>query len=919
MSMGVIFLKLLNMSITASWLILAVVCIRFLFRKIPKWILCLLWGVVAIRLIFPFSVESIFSLQPSAEPIKTSTMIEGEIVPYVPSIDSNLRIVENTVNPLLTETFAYPETDSVAPLQIVTSIAGNLWLFGMIVLLIFAAVSVVRLQLSVREAVRYKENIYICDDVKTPFILGVMKPRIYLPSSLKKDEMAYIIAHEKAHLRRKDYLWKPLGYLLLNVYWFNPLCWMAYIMLCKDIEMACDEKVIQDMSFGDKKAYSRVLLSCASQRRLVLSCPLAFGEVGVKERVKSVLYYKRPAFWITVTAIIVCAVVAVCFLTNPQKEYQIRITIPAGSTEEIIYQEQFCYSDEEVSPIGNKITISLGEGIGDTEVVLKPIEVKEENAYEPTYITPGMPVKMDVEKGAWFKIGVNMQNPTTEDIDVYVNVRNVKVRIANDMPTEEERNDSMEETPDWITEVINVEKRDVTHDGVEDYIVTSMTYDSNYMDENAPQMEKIAQQVRYDLIDVKVYEGTNASNPYSEQTLLWSQEYSSVHAGNGQLSIVQVDDKDYILTSNLWAGQGLATWEFEVFSLNETGDKSVIDNQSVEFKLEEDEFADEEYYAEFKHSLEKYIADGILIVACDIDLEQQFVRTQESLYIPQNYYSQALVKFDKAEYFSEDEKPELNVEEKNANIQDENIEKPESEVAMIDTSVVSSIALINGNTGERKTLAKGDAGYSDLLKLYWSLNFSAEYEENSRVGYQYRMILQDTKGNKLQSITPYKDGVIVDSIFLKYDNKSNDAASSLRLMEYLEYICNSEQSLMAKPITEVPVNTLENVTMKMYNYNDCEGNIEITNRSGSEITTGEWYSIQRYEDGEWHRLDELIDVVWTAIEYCIPDGETTEFPTNWKTRYGELPIGEYRIVKEAYLHLEERIETYYLATEFALK
>ena len=438
--MGDIFLKLLNMSITASWLILTVLCIRLLFRKIPKWITCLLWGVVAIRLIFPFSIESSFSLQPSAELIRTSTIVEGEIVPYVPSVDSNLNIIEDTVNPLLAEAFEYQETESVAPLQVFTGITGSVWLCGMVVLLIFALVSMIKLRLCVREAVRYRENIYICDAVKSPFILGIIKPSIYLSSALNKEEMDYIIAHEIAHLRRKDHLWKPFGYLLLCIYWFNPLCWIAYIMLCKDIELACDEKVIKDMSFGDKKEYSRVLLSCASQKRLVSVCPLAFGKVGVKERVKSVLNYKKPAVWITILAIIICIIVAICFLTNPEKEYRIKITIPADSTEEIVYQEDFFYSDEEISPTANKITISLDEGMGDTEVVLKPIEVKEENAYEPTYITPGMPVKMDVEKDAWFKIGVNMQNSTTEDIDVYVSVRNVEVRIASNENTESENN-----------------------------------------------------------------------------------------------------------------------------------------------------------------------------------------------------------------------------------------------------------------------------------------------------------------------------------------------------------------------------------------------------------------------------------------------------------------------------------------------
>ncbi len=704
--MGDIFLKLLNMSITAGWLILVVLGIRLLFRKIPKWVTCLLWGVVAIRLIFPFSIESEFSLQPGAEPVRSNTMVEGQVVPYVPSIDSNLQIVDNVVNPLLAETFAYQEAESVAPLQVLTAVSESIWLCGMAGLLIFALVSMIKLRLSVREAVLYKENIYICDAVKSPFILGIVKPKIYLSSALSEEEMNYIIAHERAHLNRKDHLWKPFGYLLLCIYWFNPLCWIAYIMLCKDIELACDEKVIKNMSIGDKKEYSGVLLSCASQRRPVSVCPLAFGEVEVKERVKSVLNYKKPAFWVTIPAIIVCIIVAICFLTNPHKEYSIRITIPAGSTEEIAYQEDFCYSDEEISPTGHQIILSLGEGAGDAEIVLKPIEVKEENAYEPTYITPGMPVKMDVEKGAWFKIGVNMQNPTTEDIDVYVSVRNVEVRIAS------------EECGD-LSELAGT--------------------DDNQ--ESGPAYQKEAEE--------------NTENPIAEST-------------------------------------------------------------------------------------------------------------------------------------------------------------------MADTSIVSGIVVTNGNTGEEITLSADSAAYKELLKLYRQLDFTVEYEENTRVGYQYKMKLLDTDGNQLQSVTPYKDGVTVDGIFFKYDNTGKDAVPSLSLMEYLEYLCSSEQASTEKTIMEIPVNTLENVTMIMEKYKSYEGDIEIVNQSGDELITGEWYAIYRYEDGEWHRLDELIDGIWKEVAYSIPNGQTTVFPTNWKTWYGELPPGEYCIVKKVYLHLEDGVDMYYLATEFEI-
>lgn len=433
--MGDIFLKLLNMSITAGWLIFAVLCIRLLFRKMPKWVNCLLWGVVAIRLICPFSIESQFSILPSTEPIKSNAVVEGEVQNYIPSIDSRLTIVENMINPMLTETFAYDESDSAAPLQIVTYAAGLVWCCGMVLLIICAVGSAVKLYNLVKEAVCVRDNIYICDAVKSPFILGIFRPRVYLSSALREREMDYILAHESAHLKRKDHWWKALGYLLLCIHWFNPLCWMAYSLLCKDIELACDEKVAKDMTFDEKKEYSKVLLSCARQRSLIMVCPLAFGEVGVKERVKSVLNYKKPTLWIMIATAAVLVILAVCFLTNPTKEYKIRITIPAGSTE------TYCYSDEEISPKGNTLTFYAGEGLGDTEITLLPVEAREENAYdEPIYITPGMPVKIDVEKGAWFKIGVNIQNPTEESMDVYVSVRNVEVRIAS---VEEAENNSL--------------------------------------------------------------------------------------------------------------------------------------------------------------------------------------------------------------------------------------------------------------------------------------------------------------------------------------------------------------------------------------------------------------------------------------------------------------------------------------------
>lgn len=430
--MGDIFLKLLNMSIAASWLILAVLLLRLLLRKTPKWIHCLLWGFVAVRLICPFSIESAYSLIPSAETVQTDKITDedGQISQNIPMIDNRMPVVSNVVNPILRETFISEEEggeENAAPMQIYESAAGFVWCSGVLLMLMYAFIGRLRIGNMVKEAVCHRDNIYLCDAVESPFIFGLIRPRIYLPSGMEADmrEQGYVIAHEQAHLKRKDYLWKPLGYLLLAVYWFNPLCWIAYVLLCRDIEFACDEKVIRDMSLNEKKEYSKALLSCSTRKRGVRICPLAFGEISVKGRIKSILNYKKAPFIILLAAVVICVIVGILFMTNPPREHQIRVTIPAGSTE------QFSYSDEEICPKGSTLTVYAGEGLGDTEIVLLPVEGKEEKVYEPTYITPGMPVKLEVEKGAWYKIGVSVQNPTDENRKVSVSVNNVDVRIAN--------------------------------------------------------------------------------------------------------------------------------------------------------------------------------------------------------------------------------------------------------------------------------------------------------------------------------------------------------------------------------------------------------------------------------------------------------------------------------------------------------
>lgn len=313
--MEALFLKLLNMSIAASWLVLAVMILRLVLKKAPKWVSCILWAMVAIRLICPFFMESVLSLIPSAETVPQDIMYAQE-----PKIHSGVSILNSTVNPVLSESLAPAVGDSVNPVQIVTYIATILWLVGLVVMVLYAMVSYLRIRRKVAASMLLRDNLYICDYIETPFILGVITPRIYIPTTLEEDKVEYVIAHEKAHLKRHDHWWKPLGFVLLTIYWFHPLIWIAYVLLCRDIELACDERVIKKLGEADKKSYSAALLSCSVSHKMITACPLAFGEVGVKERVRTVLNYQKPAFWVVMVAVAACIVVAICFLTNPKKD-----------------------------------------------------------------------------------------------------------------------------------------------------------------------------------------------------------------------------------------------------------------------------------------------------------------------------------------------------------------------------------------------------------------------------------------------------------------------------------------------------------------------------------------------------------------------------------------------------------------------
>lgn len=368
-----VFLKIMNLSISASWLILAVLVLRVVLKKAPKWVMPLLWGVVALRLVCLFSIESALSLIPSAETIPSEIVTETrEPVLYE---QATLDIV---TNPTLPSAAEVPVGVSRQQAQVDFNIYSILWLAGMAALLVHALVSAGKLKKKLATAILLRDNIYESEFVDSPFVFGVIKPKIYLPMHMDEGTAAYVIAHEHAHLARRDHWWKVLGYLVLALHWFNPLVWVAYILFCRDIELACDEKVVKGLDGAARADYSQALLSCAAPGRAVAACPLAFGEGNIKTRVKSALHYKKPAFWVAAAAVLAVVIMAVCFLTNPRSDIDAetllgtsrgeitRISVKMGEADS---GEEYRMSTEEIKTVLSLLDAAEYERLGSASAM----------------------------------------------------------------------------------------------------------------------------------------------------------------------------------------------------------------------------------------------------------------------------------------------------------------------------------------------------------------------------------------------------------------------------------------------------------------------------------------------------------------------------------------------------------------------
>ena len=370
MSMSRIFIEIFNLSAQATLLILVIALLRPLLKRAPKWTVCLMWSLAAIRLAIPFSLESPVSIVPS-----------GAVIPHNigtsknPSIESGIDAVDKIINPIIKDNFAPVIHDSVNPMQVVMEVSAYVWMAGALIMIAYGIISYARLYFRVRPSIKYRDNIYYCDNIDTPFILGFIRPRIYVPSGMREDCLEYVLKHEYAHIKRLDYIWKIAGYLILSVYWFNPLVWLGYVLFCRDVESACDERVIKEMDAEQKKEYSEALVLCSMKRRIVIACPLAFGEVGVRQRIKSVLSYKKPTLWIIIASVVAIAVVAACLLTNQGNEgtenppdgiigAELLYSAPKG---QLVYESPVSYTDKDILRLAAEkpalFTLDISRGV----------------------------------------------------------------------------------------------------------------------------------------------------------------------------------------------------------------------------------------------------------------------------------------------------------------------------------------------------------------------------------------------------------------------------------------------------------------------------------------------------------------------------------------------------------------------------
>ena len=909
--MTAVFIQLLNMSIAAGWLIVAVILLRIILKNAPKWIRCILWGLVAIRLICPISIESIFSLLPSVETIPQDIM-------YVerPTIHTGVMAINSAVNPYISESMAPGIGDSVNPMQVVMSLATFVWVVGMIGMFAYAFVSFMRIKNKAEASLSVRENIYLSDYIDTPFVLGILRPRIYLPSTLAEDDKAdFVIAHEKAHIRRRDHWWKPFGFLLLTIYWFNPVIWIAYILLCRDIELACDEYVIGGLKETEKKAYSEALLSCSMRysgyyRNVISACPLAFGEVGVKDRVKAVLHYRKPAFWLVLLGVLGCIIVAVCFLTNP-KDNTPNAQEPFGHSYRV---EEVVYDDGRFS-------------FGYTA------DTAPRYQFTSDY---GMLVRSDFPDGSEGEEWVQ-QFAEFDEVKLSPLIFDDYFKNGTDGPT------SMI-GPDTIR--VNTQKAwriDITDDenGVFYYFIQTkqgdvyLTYgydvgDSYAASEDGSLIRWVFKLARTDILSCNaVSEGCDAyvEAAYYPKGFDWDYE---------QLPQGYINEKGVLVFTTDWDTDSLVVSEDYYNNFNSGNRSDITRIEKETYTLEKNKAGQFELNVELRSAngdMAVYFVqapEGVYVMKIIFADDEASLMTSSQQDQPQEFLGMSYDDFQK--------RTETAAEFYHANFYTATIPNTEITAVFLAEGWDESKAITVLQEEDKVIRLEGkmsalidefskEVSISEFMEdSKWSDRFLAyTIEKGAGTAYyvadQYAAISCDMNGDSmadqmLQVALSQEENISPDSLFwlglVPYENEiivynGKEYKKSELCNATLHWLELSEHERIASSYMPPEFMIFEEnwgVTLTIDNITSTSASIVCTQSGGAptgELQTGSWYIIENWtQENGWKEVEHVLqgDLAWTMEAWGIRKNSKSEWTVNWEWLYGELPPGKYRIGKE---------------------
>lgn len=668
--MNAVFLDLVNQSITAGYVILAVVVIRFFLQRAPKKYAYMLWSVVAFRLCIPFSFStafSLFSLKLGKKAVVPAQY--GSAIQYVPEQitfpqtvinEAGTQVADQVRNPI--NALGSQMVSDNNPVQSLVWAAMVLWLIGMAVFALYSAVSYIRLKKRMDTAVLLEENVYQSDSVAAPFIMGFFKPRIYIPFGLEDKVLRYVLTHERYHLKRCDHWIKLFAFVLLTVYWFQPLCWLAYCLMCRDMEMSCDEKVLAEEQ-GISRDYSLALLSFATNRRLPAPSPLSFGENVVRGRIKNVLGWKQCGTGVRVMAAVLCITTIIGCAGNPEED---GVTVEQDA---VITELAKSYTEEEAETIYAKLKELVKYKIEDDFPDIAEIWIGATNN-EDGYLAGTMIIRdavykeldylsdvkaLEMDGSRWLSVTCRavVEGPQgdelyeEDDFELLIPVTtdgngNVEFgEVKGTWHCWHEPITSTEDTPVSKEKVYHSVEADVTHDGIPDHIVLFGAAENIKTEEDAETFFSKTANWGY----VRVYDGGDkqytADNP-GLCTPIWERTLSSAHVGNGQISITKQDGLEYLLISSMWQGQGTIAYNAQIVALDGDGREYTFAEYDVSFSQGENNqpgAESMEELAEFRENIKPFYEGAYLVAALDIDDEKGvYISDANRSYRAEEYY-----------------------------------------------------------------------------------------------------------------------------------------------------------------------------------------------------------------------------------------------------------------------------------------